>query len=359
MATHRTVRKSLALALTVATAGLVTVGVPLAVQAQPAHIDPATLHRGPDPTITYLVRDTIRDGDRRVPATTLGVHDELWNTARGYVVKDRVSLPRGMSATRLVFISHTGEKRVIDRSPDFSSLTTAQAVSLDGRRIAWAVQPDEARLRTLLEVANPNTGRMVATRAFRLGSVVAVTTSRVLMTARAAGSGSRATFWWNYRRGTLSKLSGQTAVGADLRQDKVVFDLRTDGNFCNRVAPLSHPARTLWRSCAIYPHQWSPDGAHAVATHTYFDAAGTDRWWTVDGSTGARTGRVTGRLDWDAAWEDNHHFLTMAQSDSGKAAIIRCTVAGRCERASRLWNVPVPEDPSVFYAPPPVVLADN
>jgi hypothetical protein len=68
---------------------------------------------------------------------------------------------------------------------------------------------------------------------------------------------------------------------------------------------------------------------------------------------------VSGRLDWDASWEDNRHFLTMAQGDSGTAAIVRCTVAGRCERASRLWHVPLPDDPSVYYAPPPVVLSTN
>jgi hypothetical protein len=63
---------------------------------------------------------------------------------------------------------------------------------------------------------------------------------------------------------------------------------------------------------------------------------------------------ITGRLDWTATWEDDHHFLTLAQSDSGRAAIIRCDLSGDCERASRLWSVPVPAD--LYYAPPPVVL---
>lgn len=56
-------------------------------------------------------------------------------------------------------------------------------------------------------------------------------------------------------------------------------------------------------------------------------------------------------------WEDDAHFLTLAQSDAGRAAIIRCDLTGSCERASRLWDVPVPPDPSLFYASPPVVLA--
>lgn len=47
----------------------------------------------------------------------------------------------------------------------------------------------------------------------------------------------------------------------------------------------------------------------------------------------------------------------MAQSDAGRAAVLRCDLAGTCERASRVWRVPLPSEPSLYYAPPPVVLA--
>ena len=74
---------------------------------------------------------------------------------------------------------------------------------------------------------------------------------------------------------------------------------------------------------------------------TYRETAGNDR----------RAARL------DAAWKDDAHFLTLAQSDAGKAAIIRCDLTGVCERASRVWDVPVPLEPSLYYAKPPVVLA--
>jgi hypothetical protein len=77
----------------------------------------------------------------------------------------------------------------------------------------------------------------------------------------------------------------------------------------------------------------------------------------VDGTTGQRRATIHGRLDWEAVWEDDTHFLTLAQSDAGRAAIIRCDLTGSCERASRLWDVPVPAEPSLYYASPPVVLA--
>lgn len=78
----------------------------------------------------------------------------------------------------------------------------------------------------------------------------------------------------------------------------------------------------------------------------------------VDGRTAQRQARITGRLDWDAVWEDDQHFLTKAQSEAGKAAVIRCDLTGSCERASRTWDVPLPED-SLYYASPPVILADR
>lgn len=72
--------------------------------------------------------------------------------------------------------------------------------------------------------------------------------------------------------------------------------------------------------------------------------------------SGRRLGQVDGRLDWNSAiWEDDTHFLTLAQGDSGKAAIIRCTVTGSCERASRMWSRPVEEH--AYYTAPPVLLA--
>jgi hypothetical protein len=189
-----------------------------------------------------------------------------------------------------------------------------------------------------------------------MADLVAVTDHRVLI-GRGARWHDPATVWWNYEHNHLNRIYHQAAIRADIRHDKVVFDRTAVGEFCIRVAILSRPARTLWHSCLRYPHEWSPDGRHAIATHTYFDAAGTDRWWVIGGHSGARQAVIVGRLDWDATWEDNTHFLTLAQSDAGKAAIIRCDLTGSCQRASRLWDVPVPSDPSVYYANPPVVLA--
>ena len=294
----------------------------------------------------------VHDGDLRVPATERGRHDALWVVAGGYLLRDyNVGRPRHVV---VVFVDPSGARRLVARSQDWIDV----AVSPSGKRVAVAHAAGRGLLRSVLTVSDAATGRVVASRTMRLVTLAAVTDHRVLIGKRARWQ-DPATLWWNVDRDRTRRLYDEAALDADVRHDRVVFD-RTDlGEFCHRVAVLSRPARTLWRSCAAYPHQWSPDGTRALASWAYFDAAGTDRWWVVDGRTGARLSTVLGRLDWDAVWEDDTHFLTLAQSDEGRAAIVRCDANGTCERASRVWDVPLPEEPSLYYAPPPVVLAEN
>lgn len=347
MLTHHRTRRGL-VALVTATAGLVAFGAPAASPAAPAPVDPSTLSRGENPAVVYMVRDTIRDGALRVPATTLGRHFDLWSTSRGYVVKDLVRGP----FFRLVFVDRSGEKRVLARD------VATVAVSGDGTRIAWS--KDVGRYGgppSVVTMANPNSGKVIGRHRFGLGArVVAVTGHRVLLSR--LFTSITGTLWWQPTGDTVRKISDESAVRVDFGNNRIVFDIPRDAPACNRVAPWSNFDRTLWRSCDIYPAAWSPNGDFALATHTYFDDVGTNLWLTIDGTTGVRHSRVTGRLDWEAVWEDNQHFLTIAQGDDGMASIIRCTTAGACERASRLWDMGVP-DYQPNYIAPPVVLPNN
>lgn len=339
---------TVAVVAALAALGAATPQVPIV--AGDPHLDPASLPVGAAPRTAHLVGDTIRDGRARIDATSRGEHDALWEVGGGYVVRDHDVGPRRL--VRVVLVSESGERRVVARSRSLIPV----AVSPSGRRAAVQVAAGQSGLRSVVSVIDPRSGRTVARREVRLATLAAVTDHRVLLGLRARWR-DPATVWWSYARDRLMRIAGQAATSADVRHDKVVLDDTGAGEFCHRVAVLSRPAQTLWRSCAAYPHEWSPDGRHALTTHTYFDAAGTDRWWVADGRTGTRAATVTGRLDWDAAWEDRTHFLTLAQGDDGQAGIVRCDLAGACERASRLWDVPVPSEPSVFYDDPPVVLA--
>ena len=336
-------------ALLAAAAGLVAFGIPGAALQAPDAVEPAALPRGGNPRVVHVVEATIRDGDLRVAATRRH-HVALWSTAKGYLLKDAGSQPDRI-AYRLVHVDRDGARHVLSR------MVRSVAVSPDGTRVAWSVDLGRDGSPAQVTVAVADTGRVIASRRFHDGiQVTAMTRHRVLLSR--LFTYRHGTSWWNLDRDRLRRISDLSAVGADLRHDRLVLDIPRDAPACNMVAPLSHPSRELWRSCRIYPHAWSPDGEHVLATHTYFDDSGTDRWLVIDSTTRERVGRVLGRLDWDAAWEDDGHFLTKAQSASGEAAVIRCTLDGRCERASRLWDLG-PVDYQPFYVSPPVVLPSN
>ena len=347
MLTHHRTRGGL-VALVTAAAGLLAFGVPAASSAAPTPVDPSALPRGANPAVVHLVRDTIRDGALRVPATTLGKHVDLWSTSRGYVVKDQVRGP----FFRLVFVDRSGATRVLARG-----VLTA-AVSGDGTRIAWS--KDVGRYGgppSVITMANPNTGKVLGRHRFGLGArLIAVTAHRVLLSR--LFTPTTGTLWWKPAGDTVRKISDESVVGVDFGNDRIVFDVPRDAPACVRVARWTDFDRTLWRSCDLLPHGWSPNGDLALATHTYFDDVGTNLWATIDGTTGVRHSQVTGRLAWEAVWEDNQHFLTIEQGDDGMAAIIRCTTDGTCERASRLWDMGVP-DYLPNYIAPPVVLPNN
>lgn len=341
-------RSVVRLALGVALVALTSVQGPAVAGTR---VDPSTLAQGAAPQVVHLVLDTIHDGELSVPAPRRGWHQALWVVRGGYLLRDVVG-PREL--VRIVLVAPSGARQVVARSRGLVQV----AVSADGARVALGRVTGRFSERTVVTVVRPGDGHVLARRTFGPARVVGVTRGAVLLGLGAVARGP-STQWWAWRGDRLRTVRDELAVGADVGHDRVTFAAGREDSFCNRVAVLSHPARTLWRSCRADPHQWSPDGTRALATHTYFDAAGTDVWWVLDGRTGEREAALRGRLDWHAVWEDDQHFLTLAQGDDGKAAIVRCDVAGACERASRLWDVPVPPDPSVFYAAPPVVLAQD
>jgi hypothetical protein len=318
---------------------------------RPVHIDPTALNRGDDPRIAYLVRDTIHDGNRRVRVWPHGWHVGLWETDSGYVVWDDLDISR----MRVVAVDRDGDKRLLGRSKDL----LIPVVSPGGRRVALVNSHfpfgDE---RTVIRVVNPHTGRVIARRSFGLETnATAVTEHKVLVDVPGSRRAPTLTWWWNYRRDTMRRVSGWRAVDADVRADRVLFSRTASGTTpCRRMAPLSHPRRTLWRECRLMTYHWNVRGTRALASRPawQWDLPGTDRWVVVEGHSGEHIGRVVGQLNWGAAWEGNKRFLTIARNEQGRFAVIRCRVNGRCERTSRLW-----QDQNGLDLTPPVTLAKN
>ena len=342
--------RRLVAAVTGAAAALALATTVTPASANPGHVDPGALRKGDAPRIAHLVHHTIRDGDRTIRVRRASLHLDLWTTARGYVVTDQV---RNTPRIRITSVRKSGARKVIGRL----TWLAGSAVSPRGTRMAWGDAKGDLGEPVIVKVVDPDTGEVKARRSFTRARVVAVSGRRVLLT-RPGYPRVVKTWWWNYRTGTQRTISRQYAVRADIRHDRIVFSPFSESPArCHRVARLTRPGGTLWRSCRITPHAWSPDGEHALSTNIYFDTPGTDRWVTVDGRTGTRCGRVNGRLDWDVAWESNRRFLTLAQGDDGAAAIIRCTRSGSCVRASRLWDLELDED--LYYVAPPVLLSRN
>jgi hypothetical protein len=338
-------------------AALLTIGALVPVGAAGSTVEPSSLSRGADPAVPFLVHDVIHDGPARVTATHRGHHQQLWTVDGGYVVQDWL---QHQQVSRLVFIGagvHAGEEKVVGRSP----LQLSAAVSPAGNRIAWTRGPNDLTRPTTVSVSNPATGKVIAARTFLWARVLGVTRDRVLLTRRDhLVQEHPTTVWWNHRTRQVRTIADREAVRADVPHDRLVIATGTfdEPAFCNRVASLAHPDRTLWHSCRWAPHAWSPDGDRVLVTHTYFDDVGTDRWLTMRAHGFQRLGQVQGRLDWDAVWEDDQHFLTLALGEDGQAAVVRCSVEGRCERASRLFDV----GRATFqpnYIAPPVVLPSN
>jgi hypothetical protein len=319
-------------------------------------VDPATLDRGADPRIAYLVRDTLHDGDRRIRVWPRGRHQGLWETDPGYIVWDAVGRRLGGPRyhMRVVAVDRDGDKRLLGRSKHL----LIPVVSASGRRVALINRPfPPVSRRAVIRVVNPHTGRVLARRTFGFEThVSAVTDRRVLVDVPGSRWAPTLTWWWNYRRDTMRRMSGWRAVDADVRADRVVFSRNHTGTTrCRRVAPLSHPRRTLWRECRLMTQHWNAKGTRALAGAPAWewDHTGPDRWVAVTGRSRERTGQVAGHLNWSTSWESNKHFLAIARNHRNRVAVIRCRFDGRCERASRLWSIPANEDS------PPVILAEN
>ncbi len=349
---RRVARLSLIVAATIASSGLATAGAATTPDADSAaavtRLDPGSLERGADPSLPYLVNDQIRDGDIRINVASQPNHLSLWETAGGYLLLDQLFSTGQM---RLTAYDRDGESRVIA-----SGEILDVVVSEDKRRIAVVDDLNGGLGPFAVKVVNPTTGNEFGARHFGYADAIALDGERVFLNRRDGGDIVSGT--WKYETNVVKTLAQRQLLDADLRQRILVFAGigSGGGEGCARVTWMGE-SQALWRACQFEPVDWSRDGRHALATWDYFDMAGTDRWLTVDGRNGERTGRVSGRLDWIAVWESNNRFLTIAQGDDGQTAIVRCTVGGACERASRTWDRPVV--PDLYYNAPPVLIAEN
>jgi hypothetical protein len=237
------------------------------------------------------------------------------------------------ATTTFRFVNRLGRPRVLARG----SYANLDAVSADGRRIALSTAG--ARRTSVVRVAD---GHTVSRAFYGGGRVVALGRVRALVST---GNGS---VWWTPVNRSVTRYSSNQAYVADTTTHRVAV-LRGD---TARTYVGSDP----WRGRAAWTlpdgervGRFSLDDRHLL-TLGHRASVPVGHSYTLLRIRSVRRGVVRrtflGRLDpvQDPRWETRTTFLALvrrgrAHHGTFQEAWLRCTVKGRCERASRVFEV--------------------
>lgn len=294
---------------------------------------PLTGRRGASPKVAFYDRRShrIHDGDRSIRVQFPGLVTQLAEVRGGYVLVNARSDVN--SRTTFRFVNTLGRSRVVGHGW-FAYLT---AVSADGRRIAYST--GGSRRTSVVRLSDGKT----ASRLFPAGGdVVALGRIRALV---AVGSH---TAWWTPRTGRVRHYSGDEAYAADLTARRVA--LLRGNTSVTYVGSFPRGSRPQWR----LPDRERVDRFAAddrrVLTLGHRQDQLTARSYTLLRVRTTRGGVVrrtfVGRLDpvQDPRWEDPTTFLALVKArhprrGTTQEAWLRCTVGGRCERASMVFSL--------------------
>ena len=294
---------------------------------------PRTAARGPNPRVAYYDRRShrIHEGTRSVPVRFPGLFMQLADVRGGWVTVNQESDLAATTTFR--FVNRLGRSRVLAREP-YANLN---AVSADGRRIALSTAG--ARRTLVVRVADG----AVASREFKGGGrVAALGRVRALV---ATGTGS---VWWTPRSRTVTHYSGDQPYAADTTTRRVAL-LRGD-TAETYVGSYPRGSRPRWElPDGERVGRFSADDRHVLTLgHRASDPGGPVYTLLRTRSTQRGVVRRTylGRLDpvQDPRWETPTTLLALvrqARAHHGTVmeAWLRCTVKGRCERASMVFEV--------------------
>jgi hypothetical protein len=306
-------------------------------QAQPSRdprtvLSPQTDRRGPNPQVAYYDRRSHRlhDGRRSIPVRFPGALTQLAAVRGGYVVVN--TLPDLDARTTVRFVNRKGRSRVVGHGW-FAYLT---AVSADGRRIAYST--GGARRTSVVRVAD---GKTVSRLFPGGGDVVALGRVRALVDVGGH------TEWWTPRTDRVTHYADDEAYAADLSARRVAM-LR-GGTSLTYVGSVPRGSQPAWRLPDTERVARFSGTDRRVLTLGHQDRRRTSNY-TLMRLRSTRTGVVRrtflGRVDpvQDPRWEDARTFLALVKARRRPAGTIReawlrCTVGGRCERASRVFTL--------------------
>jgi hypothetical protein len=291
-------------------------------------LTPLTDRRGPNPRVAYYDRRSHRlhDGHRSLPVRFPGALTQLAAVRGGYVVASTLSDLDARTTFR--FVNRLGRSRVVGHGW-FAYLT---AVSADGRRIAYST--GGARRTSVVRVAD---GKTVSRLFPGGGDVVALGRVRALVDVGGH------TAWWTPRTDRVTHYADDQAYAADLSARRVAM-LQGDTSL-TYVGSFPRGSLPPWRLPDTERVARFSGTDRRVLTLGHQDRRRTSNY-TLMRLRSTRTGVVRrtflGRVDpvQDPRWEDARTFLALVKARRRPAGTIReawlrCTVGGRCERASR------------------------
>lgn len=327
---RRSLSIPLSISLLTVLAAAAALAVPAGAAAPAVELQPQQLARGADIAIPHVEDGVFVDGARRIelPGTEARI---IGPSHGGWMVgthrTNRVGEWRG---GRVVHVMPDGTVRTVLRDIDPAIVQ----VSEDGSALLGV--PDTGRSRAAVTVWSPISGAVSGSRTFRnWPEVVAANGAKVLVRT------TTRTFWWNYARNEVRRpLTRKLTDIASIEHDLLVTytkDPYLGG--CMRLARLSRPKVTVWRSCRDRVAAISPDGTEILTFHILTDGLGPNeiRLREVDG-----TRLAAYATNWFGSWGwESPGTVLLDVNGKRKASTVRCTL-GECENATDPVKVQTP-----------------
>ena len=324
-------RRAMLTVLTTSLTAALAAGAALTVPAQAAaptvELQPDRLERGADIAIAHIDDGDLVDGVRRVDlpgteAELLGASGEAWiaSTWRTNAVGETRS-------RRVVRVEADGNVRELLRPLE----VYGTVLSEDGSRLL-AVGGGRASQVTVWSAVD---GTEIASRTFRRYPEVVTADGRKVLVRT-----TDRLLWWRVSRDSVRTvtraLTGQASIEHDLL---VTYTKDPYLGGCTRLARLSRPGTTVWRSCRDRVAAFSPDGTQMVTFHILTDGLGPGevRLREMDG-----TRLATYRTNWFSGWQwESPGTLLLDVNGARKHAVVRCALAD-CEDATDPVKVSAP-----------------
>jgi hypothetical protein len=305
--------------------------------------DVSKLPQGAPPAIPYFADGRLHNGEQEIGLTRRSDDAIFTPVYGGYLVQVTNNDVDADPFNRVMLVDAAGNKvrdlpLINEHAPH-----ALPAVSADGRTIAWP-EWTASGSGSKLVVGDSATGKVLHSKVIAdvpfpypvgfVGQKVVFAAGLPAETDLAFGKavkdlGSGVTGIWDPASGGISAID---EAGAARGVDD--FEHILTGTNPAQTCPAVYDATTnrrLWRTCGMEFSKLSRSGV-VIGEEDVFEPDKT-RTVILDAVTGRRLLEIKGSYSEAIAWEQGDDFLLVAGDGQG-AVIVRCSLAGHCERAT-------------------------